>query len=59
MDNLPKDPNMLVSFINMKLRDTYDSLVSLCQEMDIDIEALQNRLSEAGFVYDAENNRFY
>ncbi|MGN1246780.1 MAG: DUF4250 domain-containing protein, partial [Muribaculaceae bacterium] len=30
MENLPKDPMMLMSFINMKLRDCYPSLDELC-----------------------------
>ena len=32
---LPNDPAMLLSYINMKLRDQYDSLERLCYDLDI------------------------
>ena len=32
---LPQDPAMLVSYLNLKLRDYYDSLSALCEEEDI------------------------
>lgn len=59
MDNLPKDPMMLMSFINMKLRDFYPSLDDLCEDMDIDKGQLLEKLASAGFEYSAENNRFW
>ncbi|MDO4319188.1 MAG: DUF4250 domain-containing protein [Bacteroidales bacterium] len=58
MDNLPKDPFMLLSVINMKLRDHYDSLDSLCDDLGIDRGELCDILAAAGFQYDAANNRF-
>ena len=36
MENLPKDPMMLMSFINMKLRDEYPSLDELCASLSVD-----------------------
>lgn len=56
--NLPKDPNMLYSVINMKLRDEYPDLASLCRGMDIDESTLRQSLSDAGFHYDSSTNRF-
>ncbi len=56
--NLPKDPNMLYSVINMKLRDEYPDLASLCRGMDIDEPELLQTLSNAGFNYDEAQNRF-
>ena len=56
--NLPKDPNMLYSVVNMKLRDEYPSLDALCQGMDIDKSDLLTTLEAAGFHYDAATNRF-
>lgn len=38
--NIPNDPIMLLSFINMKLRDIYPSLEALCEDMDIREEEL-------------------
>ena len=32
---LPKDPAMLLSIVNMKLRDFYPTLTTLCEEMEI------------------------
>ena len=54
---IPSDPNLLYSYLNMKLRDFYPSLESLCEDMDIDQAALLAGLEAAGFSYDAENNR--
>ena len=33
---LPNDPMMLLSFVNMKLRDQYGSLEALCEDLDQD-----------------------
>ncbi|MBD5244226.1 MAG: DUF4250 domain-containing protein [Bacteroides sp.] len=56
---LPQDPAMLMSLINMKLRDSYSSLDELCDDMDISREELIKRLEEAGFEYSEENRRFF
>lgn len=56
---MPKDPMMLFSTINMKLRDQYDSLDSLCQDMDIDRHDIESRLAAAGFEYNRELNKFW
>ena len=37
---LPDDPMMLFSMVNMKLRDCYHSLDELCDDMDVDKELL-------------------
>lgn len=54
---LPNDPVMLVSMLNMKLRDFYTSLEALCEDLDIEPAALTTRLSAAGYVYDPSLNR--
>jgi len=53
-----KDPFMLLSMVNMKLRDQYDSLDELCAGEDLDKEELVSRLHDAGFDYVTENNQF-
>lgn len=58
MNNLPKDPIMLLSVINMKLRDFYPSLDDLCNDLDIDKAELEAKLASAGFEYMPENNSF-
>ncbi|WP_160679622.1 DUF4250 domain-containing protein [Clostridium sp. C8-1-8] len=52
------DPNILVSIINMKLRDFYDSLEGLCDDMDISREVLENKMISAGYKYVKANNQF-
>ena len=54
---LPNDPNMLYSMLNMKLRDFYDSLEALCDDLDIDLTELTGRLAAAGYQYDSASNR--
>ncbi len=55
---LPKDPVMLMSFLNTKLRDQYDSLEALCDDLELNRDELTIRLQEAGFDYDPERNQF-
>lgn len=57
--NLPKDPVMLYSFINMKLRDNYPSLDALCEDFGIERAWLEDTLKSAGFEYQPETNSFY
>ena len=56
---LPKDPMMLFSFINMKLRDYYPSLDALSADMNVSKEDILNRLKEAGFEYNPSQNKFW
>ena len=55
---LPKDPMMLFSVVNTKLRDQYPDLDALCEDLDVDRAALEETLAAAGFTYDPERNRF-
>ena len=55
---LPSDPMILYSYVNLKLRDTYDSLDALCEDLELDRAALEEKLSAAGFVYDEARNCF-
>ena len=56
--DLPKDKMMLLSVVNMKLRDQYASLDTLCEDMDVDKVKLTADLAEIGYVYDGTLNRF-
>lgn len=58
MEDMPKDPIMLLSWVNMKLRDYYDCLDSLCKGLDIDRNELESKLKDAGFDYMPEINQF-
>ena len=55
---LPKDPFMLYSMINMKLRDEFPDLKSLCANIGIEEEELCSILGNAGFRYDPSSNQF-
>ena len=55
---LPNDPIMLLSFVNMKLRDAYSSLDALCEDMDENKEEIIARLATVGYEYSKERNQF-
>ena len=55
---LPADPIMLMSVLNTKLRDEYDSLDALCEDLGAEREELTAVLSKIGFEYQPELNRF-
>ena len=59
MLDLPKDPMMLFSVINMRLRDIYPSLDALCDDLHVDKQEIMDRLAAAGFEYNAEQNKFW
>ena len=54
---IPSDSAMLISFLNMKLRDCYDSLDELCDDLEIDRAELDAKLSSLGLAYDEAHNR--
>lgn len=55
---LPQDPNMLLSVVNMHLRDDNVNLRELCQRLDISEADLTQRLESAGYRYNPDSNRF-
>lgn len=55
---IPKDPVMLLSFVNLKLRDYYGSLEALCEDLEINGQELMDKLSGIGYHYDKEKNQF-
>lgn len=56
---LPRsDTEMLVSIINMKLRDFYGSFDELCDDLDEDRDELTELLEKAGRRYDPATNSF-
>jgi len=55
---IPNDPAMLLSFINLKLRDNYDSLDKLCDDMQIDMETVAEKLKSIDYEYDVNTNQF-
>jgi hypothetical protein len=49
---------MLLSLINLKLRDFYPSLDALCEDMDARKEEITQKLAKIDYHYDAEKNQF-
>ena len=57
--NTPSDPVMLMSMLNMKLRDgDYESLSDLCLSLGLDEKSVVDKLSAAGFEYMPEIKQF-
>ena len=57
-DNLPKDPVMLLSFLNTQLRDNYASLHELCGTFDLDMDELLQKMRSIRYEYDKNLNQF-
>ncbi len=55
---LPADPIMLLSVVNLKLRDFYKNLDALCEDLDADKTDLCAKLKAAGYEYDPQRNQF-
>lgn len=55
---IPKDPVMLLSYINTQLRDFYPDLEELCKTLDIDINELENKLAAIDYQYNEQMNKF-
>ena len=55
---IPKDPVMLLSFVNLKLRDYYSDLETMCEDLEIDREELEDRLKGIGYTYHRQLNKF-
>lgn len=55
---LPKDPFILLSYLNTKLRDEYPSLQEFCAANDLQIEEIIAALAHIGYKYNPQTNRF-
>lgn len=55
---LPKDPMMLLSFVNTKLRDEFSSLDAFCENFSIEREAITGKLAQIDYEYDEALNKF-
>lgn len=57
-DRIPSDPVMLLSFVNLKLRDYYGSLEAFCDDMQVNQQELEEKLSAIDYYYSQEKNQF-
>lgn len=55
---MPTDPVMLLSFINLKLRDYYGNLDALCEDMNISKSEIEEKLAAIDYHYNEERNQF-
>lgn len=58
MECIPQDPYMLLSMVNMKLRDRYSSLDALCEDWNVSRGEIENVLASLDYHYDPEQNAF-
>ncbi len=55
---IPSDPVILLSYVNLKLRDFYGSLSALCDDLDVGEEEIVRKLASIDYHYDEEKNQF-
>lgn len=58
MNSLPKDPVMMLSAVNMKLRDFYPNLDALCEDLGIEKKRVCSALHSIDYEYDSDRNQF-
>ncbi|MCI6665339.1 MAG: DUF4250 domain-containing protein [Lachnospiraceae bacterium] len=56
--NIPNDATMLLSFVNLKLRDYYKSLDDFCLDAGISKEEIIDKLKSIDYEYDINTNQF-
>lgn len=57
-DMLPKDPVILLSYVNTQLRDHCPSLEEFCSAYGADHGEIERILGTIGYEYSRENNQF-
>lgn len=55
---IPKDPVILLSYMNLQLRDHYPDLTEFCKTTGEVEEQICQSLAAIGYVYDHEQNQF-
>ena len=55
---IPQDPVMLLSFINLNLRDYHGSLEQLCDDLDVKEQEIRDKLASIDYHYNEERNQF-
>lgn len=52
------DAYILLSIVNMKLRDQFSNLRYLCEDYDIDENLIKERMKIIGYMYSEASNQF-
>ena len=55
---MPNDPVMLLSYINLKLRDYYPNLAAFCEDTGEDMQKIVDKLRQIDYHYDEAENQF-
>ncbi len=55
---MPKDPVMLLSFVNTQLRDNYNTLEELCKSYMVSEKEIIDKLKTINYEYNTEKNQF-
>ena len=56
--SLPKDPVMLLSVVNTRLRDVYPSLEELAKAGNVSPEEIKAALAKINYEYNETTNQF-
>ena len=56
---MPKDPVMLLSYVNTQLRDFYSSLSAMCEDKQCSVEEITAKLAGIDYEYDAARNQLF
>lgn len=55
---IPKDPVILLSYINTQLRDYYPNLEELLKSLGVCREEIEEKLNGIDYEYDPSRNQF-
>lgn len=55
---IPKDPMILLSYVNTQLRDYYESLGALCTCRGLNRQNLLEKMDSIDYHYDEKTNQF-
>ena len=58
MANIPKDPVMLLSYLNTQLRDFYPDMDELCRALDLDRKTEDEAMASIDYAYDSAKNQY-
>lgn len=58
MANIPKDPVMLLSYLNTQLRDFYPDMDELCRVLDLDRKTVDEEMASIDYAYDSAKNQY-
>jgi hypothetical protein len=58
IDRLPKDPMLLLSFVNTRLRDDGLTLDEFAAQFDVKPSEIEEKLDRIGYKYDSNERKF-